>query len=76
MSSTEEAPEDMVDTEDVGGLGELIPEPLLPVWRRYELFQAFRETHGDTYTKVLEAIVAVFLTVGYVYWMYLFFVAG
>lgn len=76
MSSPEQAPEDQVDTENVSGLGEIIPEPLMPIWTRIELFQEFRETHGPTYTKVLEAIVAVLLVAGYVYWLYLFFVVG
>lgn len=76
MSSPQEAPEDEVDTESVGGLGELVPEALMPIWTRIELVQEFRETHGSTYTKALEAIVAVLLIAGYAYWLYLFFVGG
>jgi hypothetical protein len=72
MSATDEAPEDSVDTENVGGLGELVPEPLEPVWAYVERFQAFRDTHGETYTKALEAIVAVVLTAGYLYWATLY----
>jgi len=72
MSATDEAPEDSVDTENVGGLGELVPEPLEPVWRYVERFQSFRDTHGETYTKALEAIVAVVLTAGYLYWATLY----
>lgn len=76
MSSPQQDPTDEVDTESVGGLDELIPESLVPVWTRIERFQAFRETHGPTYTKALEAIVAALLIGGYVYWLYLFFVVG
>ncbi|WP_134671759.1 hypothetical protein [Halorussus marinus] len=72
MSATDEAPEDSVDTENVGGLGEIVPEPLEPAWRYVERFQAFRDTHGETYTKALEAIVAVVLTAGYLYWATLY----
>jgi hypothetical protein len=72
MSATDEAPEDSVDTENVGGLGELVPEPLEPVWAYVERFQAVRDTHGETYTKALEAIVAVVLTAGYLYWATLY----
>lgn len=73
MSATDEAPEDRVDTENVGGLGEIIPEPLMPAWRRFQLVQEFRETHGERYTSVLEALVALALTGGYIYWLYIFF---
>lgn len=76
MSSNDEAPEDQVDTANVGGLGELIPEPLMPVWSRIQLVQEFRETHGDTYVTVLEALTAIALTVGYIYWAYLYFLGG
>lgn len=74
--SDSEAPEDAVDTENVGGLDEVLPEPLMPVYERFQLVQEFRETHGDSYTKFLEGIVALVLTGGYVYWLYLFFLAG
>jgi hypothetical protein len=73
MSSSRDAPEDQVDTTDVGGLDEVIPEPLLPVWRRIELVQEFRETHSDTYVTALEALTALVLAVGYVWWVYLYF---
>lgn len=76
MSSPRQDPTDEVDTENVGGLDELIPQPLMPVWTRIERFQQFRETHGETYTKILEGIVAAVLIGGYVYWLYLFFVGG
>ena len=76
MSSPRDAPEETVETENVGGLGEIIPEPLVPVWTRIEMFQRFRETHGETYTKALEAMVAAVLIGGYLYWLYLFFVVG
>lgn len=73
MSSSRKAPEDQVDTTDVGGLDEIIPEPLVPVWRRIELIQQFRETHGDTYVTVLEALTAIALALGYVWWAFLYF---
>ena len=76
MSSNRDAPEDQVDTTDVGGLDEVIPEPLLPVWRRIELVQEFRETHSDTYVTALEALTALVLAVGYVWWVYLYFFGG
>ncbi|MFC7157217.1 hypothetical protein ACFQPA_17420 [Halomarina halobia] len=71
-SSDGDAPEDAIDTESVGGLGELVPEPLLPAWRRVEAVQAFRATYGDTYVGLLEALTAVVLTGGYLYWAFLF----
>ncbi|UWG49017.1 Uncharacterized protein HSRCO_2761 [Halanaeroarchaeum sp. HSR-CO] len=74
MSETESAVED--STEDVGGLEEILPDPLVPIYERWLLVDEFRETHGDTYTGVLEAIVGAVLIGGYVYWLYLFFVVG
>jgi hypothetical protein len=76
MSSNDEAPEDQVDTSDVGGLDEVVPEPLMPVWRRVQLVQEFRRTHGETYVTVLEALTALALMVGYVFWLYLYFMGG
>ncbi|MDS0295546.1 hypothetical protein [Halogeometricum luteum] len=76
MSPSREAPEDKVETSDVGGLGEIIPDPLLPVWRRVERVQSFREAHGNTYVTALEALTAVALAVGYVWWVYLYFYGG
>ena len=67
-----DAPEDGVETQ-AGGLDELIPEPLMPVWRRFELIQAFRETHSDTYVTVLEVLTALVLAAGYAWWAYLYF---
>lgn len=75
MSSMDEAPEDEVDTENVGGLGEVVPEPFMPVWRHVESFQEFRRTHSGTYIAVMEAIVAVVLTGGYLYWLFLYLTA-
>ena len=57
-----------------GGLGEVVPEPLMPVWRRLESIQESRRTYGSTYTGVLEAITAAVLIGGYVWWLYLFVV--
>lgn len=76
MSSNEQTPDDPAETSDVGGLGEVVPEPLMPIWRRIQLVQEFRETHGDTYVTVLEALTAIALTAGYVFWLYLYFVSG
>jgi hypothetical protein len=76
MSPSREAPEDQVDTSDVGGLAEVIPDPLLPVWRRIELIQEFRRTHGDTYVTVLEILTAIALAVGYGWWVLLYFTGG
>lgn len=55
-----------------GGLGEVIPEPLMPVWRRVEKVQAFRQTHGGTYVGALELLTALALTAGYVWWLLIF----
>jgi hypothetical protein len=68
-----DAPEDVVETAQPGGLDELIPEPLMPLWRRFELIQEFRETHGDTYVTVLEVLTALVLAAGYAWWAYLYF---
>jgi|GEM_PF-1050393 len=73
MSPSREAPEDQVDTSDVGGLEEVIPEPLVPLWRQIARIQAFRETHGNTYVTALEILTAVALAVGYAWWVYLYF---
>ncbi|MCO8245383.1 hypothetical protein [Haladaptatus sp. AB643] len=62
-------------TANAGDLGELIPESLLPVWRRIEAIQAFRETYGDRYTGVLEILTAFVLTAGYLYWLFLLLTA-
>lgn len=56
-----------------GGLGEVIPEPLLPVWRRIELVQAFRRTHGETYVGALKTLTALVLAAGYGWWLLVFF---
>jgi len=60
----------------VGGLGEVLPEPLVPIYERLQLIQRFRENYGPTYTTALEGIVALFLVVGYGYWLYLYLVVG
>lgn len=67
-----------VDPDDlnVGGLNEILPESLLPVYHQLERVQSFRETYGPTYTTYLEALLAIALIGGYVYWLYLFFMAG
>lgn len=76
MSSSREPPEAQVDTSNVGGLEEVVPEPLMPIWRRIELIQSFREAHSDTYVTVLEVLTAIALAVGYAWWVYLYFVGG
>lgn len=76
MSTPDQAPEDAVDTSEVGGLGEVIPEPLMPVWRRIERVQSFRRTHGDTYVTALELLTAAALTGGYLWWLVLYTTGG
>ncbi|QCS44296.1 hypothetical protein FEJ81_09035 [Natrinema versiforme] len=63
----------MVDTENVGGLEEILPPHLMPIWSRVQLIQDFRSTHGKTYISIMEAIIAIILTVGYLYWLTLYF---
>ncbi|MFC5279063.1 hypothetical protein ACFPM1_09885 [Halorubrum rubrum] len=75
MSSTKDSTEDQIDTSEVGGLEEIVPEPLMPVWKRIELVQQFRETHGNTYVTVLEALTAIVLAAGYLWWAYIYFIA-
>lgn len=62
--------------EKAGGLEEILPDSLVPIYERWLLIDKFREAHGDTYTGILEAIVGAVLTAGYVYWLYLFLDAG
>ena len=78
MSASDTSPEDVAESsmEKAGGLGEIIPEPLMPVWRRIERFQAFREAHGEQYVAVLEILVAATLIIGYVWWLYLYLLGG
>ncbi len=71
--SDDEDPEEQVDTENVGGLEEILPPQLMPIWSRIQVIQDFRNTHGRTYVKFMEAIVALVLTGGYLYWLTLFF---
>lgn len=58
--------------QQAGGLGELIPEPLMPVWNQVEKVQAFRRTHGETYVGVLELLTALALGAGYVWWLLIY----
>ncbi len=69
----DEDPEEQVDTENVGGLEEVLPPQLMPIWSRIQVIQDFRRTHGQTYVQLMEAIVALVLTGGYLYWLTLFF---
>lgn len=75
MSSTSKRADEEGTETEVGGLGEILPEPLQPLWRPIERIQRFRHTYGNTYVTALEAIVAVVLIGGYLWWLYLFFVA-
>lgn len=75
MSAPSESTEDAVDTEDVGSLGDVLPASLQPLWRPVERIQEFRRDHGDTYVNAVEAIIAVVLVGGYLWWAYLFFMA-
>lgn len=80
MSSSERGPPEQVDAEEVdaetvGGFGEIVPEPLAPAWRRVESVQEFRRIHGETYVSVLEAIVGLALTAGFLYWLSLYLAA-
>lgn len=76
MNSNDEAPEDAVDTSKAGSLGELVPASLAPAWRHVERVQSFRARHGERYVSVLEAVTAVVLTVGYLWWVYLYLLGG
>ena len=75
MSSTDEQPEAVAEEsmKQPGGLGELGPEPLMPVWKRVELVQSFRRTHGERYVGVLEVLTGFALAAGYVWWLLLYF---
>jgi len=72
--SDDDSPEAVAEQsmQQAGGLGELIPEPLMPVWNRVEKVQAFRRTHGETYVGVLELLTALALAGGYVWWLLLY----
>lgn len=72
--SDDDSPEAMAERsmQQAGGLGEIIPEPLMPIWVQIEKVQAFRSTHGDKYVGVLELLTALALTGGYVWWLLLY----
>ena len=72
--SDDDSPEAVAEQsmQQAGGLGELIPEPLMPVWNQVEKVQAFRRTHGETYVGVLELLTALALAGGYVWWLLLY----
>ena len=78
MSSNDQSPEEMAESsmENAGGLGEVIPEPLMPIWSRVELIQSFRRAHGEKYVSVLELLTALLLIGGYVWWAYLYLLGG
>jgi len=72
--SDDDSPEAVAEqsAQQAGGLGEIIPEPLMPVWSQIEKVQAFRRTHGEKYVGVLEVLTALALTGGYVWWLLIF----
>ncbi|TKX73946.1 hypothetical protein EXE46_11480 [Halorubrum sp. GN11_10-6_MGM] len=72
--SDDDSPESVAEesAQQAGGLGEIIPDPLLPVWNQVEKIQAFRRTHGSKYVGALELLTAIALTGGYVWWLLIF----
>jgi hypothetical protein len=72
--SDDDSPEAVAEKsmQQAGGLGELIPEPLMPAWNQVEKVQAFRRTHGETYVGVFELLTALMLAGGYVWWLLLY----
>jgi hypothetical protein len=72
--SDDDSPEAVAEQsmQQAGGLGELIPEPLMPVWNRVEKLQAFRRTHGEKYVGALELLTALALGAGYVWWLLIY----
>ncbi|TKX81953.1 hypothetical protein [Halorubrum sp. SD626R] len=72
--SDDDSPEAVAEqsAQQAGGLGEIIPDPLMPAWRQVEKVQAFRRTHGEKYVGVLELLTALALTGGYVWWLLIF----
>ncbi|QAU11608.1 hypothetical protein EKH57_01865 [Halorubrum sp. BOL3-1] len=72
--SDDSAPEAVAEEsmQQAGGLGEIIPEPLMPAWNRVEKVQAFRRAHGQKYVGALELLTAFGLTAGYVWWLLIF----
>jgi len=72
--SNDDSPEAVAEqsAQQAGGLGEIIPDPLMPVWNRVEKVQAFRRTHGEKYVGALELLTALALTGGYVWWLLIF----
>jgi len=58
--------------QQAGGLGEIIPDPLMPAWNQVEKVQAFRRTHGEKYVGALELLTALALAGGYVWWLLIF----
>lgn len=77
MSSNNDSPEAIAEEsmEQAGGLEEIVPEALMPVWTRVELIQEFRQTHGPKYVGVLELLTALVLTGGYIWWLMLYLAA-
>lgn len=72
--SDDDSPEAVAEqsAQQAGGLGEIIPEPLMPAWNQVEKVQGFRRTHGEKYVGVLELLTALVLIGGYVWWLLIF----
>jgi len=72
--SDDDSPESIAaeSAQQAGGLGEIIPDPLMPAWRQVEKVQAFRRTHGEKYVGAFELLTALVLTGGYVWWLLIF----
>ncbi|WP_049981466.1 hypothetical protein [Halolamina rubra] len=72
--SGDESPEAVAEEsmQDAGGLGEVVPEPLMPAYRQLEKVQRFRETYGERYTNALELLTGLLLIVGFVWWLVLY----
>mgnify|MGYP000188682458 CR=1 FL=1 len=72
--SNDESPEAVAEEsmQNAGGLGEVVPEPLMPAYRQLEKIQQFRETYGDRYTNALELLTGLLLIVGYLWWLVLY----
>lgn len=72
----------MSDAPDAGGRSadgaetEALPGRFRQVRRRYEAFDQWMEGYRPYVATVWEVVVAAVLFVGYLYWLYLYFVVG
>ena len=71
---SDDSPESIAEESapQAGGLVEIGPDPLMPVWNQVEKVQAFRRTHGSKYVGALELLTALALTGGYVWWLLIY----